>query len=659
MEDMEMKRHPMMIPLVGLVAGILISYSTGFSALIALFPIFGALAVYFVLLAISRNPTGAWKASSFHYVWIGLFFIGIGMIAESLDRPIIPNNFHYEDNRVICYVEDTKQFSSYERILVRLNKIVNSEGCETGQFVNTRGFIYTDASDVEPGDVVIVPSEFEKIAPDPNKRSTGIETNLAFNGIIVRQNIDSKKIVRQCHKDNIFTLTWRYRELLTQYIEKCGLEKSTCAFIIAVFLGDRSYIDPHVSQSFADAGISHMLALSGMHVGIIASIISLFLFPLNFTGKYKLRLIITVLLLWVYAILGGMSPSIVRACLMTSFTVMAILIERHNAALNSLFCASLILLLLSPNSIFQPGFQLSFFSVASILCFAERLNPIRRHQHPKLYALIALPLVSISATAGTWALCAFHFSSFPASFLILNLVALPLLPFFSFACVIYLCLCWLSVPADVLGRCIDVAYSCLCNSASWIGGDGASVISMHVSKVGVIAWLISLLVLAVAIGFKGNRNMKKYLFAGSVLSVAVSVFIIWATLPSPLPDGFIIQSKKGGISLVNYTNDREDMLYAPLGSISLFELHGYTLIVADAMPADRIKRDCDILIVGRNCPLNPDMLISHYSPKKIICHGSILPRRCKLIAAQCDSLDIPFHSLADDGPVEVCVKPLH
>ena len=202
----------------------------------------------------------------------------------------------------------------------------------------------------------------------------------------------------------------------------------TIAFYIATITGDDSFLTDDSREEYSRSGLAHILALSGLHVAIIATVIAALLFPLHLMRQRKLRYIITIVILWIYAIVTGLSPSVTRAVVMTSMFLIALMIERRNSSLNALCFAALVILLFSPMSLYSIGFQLSFCAVASILIFANRMNPISP-RHKIAYHFTSLITVSISAMIGTGLISAYYFHTFPVYFLLSNIIVLLILPF--------------------------------------------------------------------------------------------------------------------------------------------------------------------------------------------------------------------------------------
>lgn len=215
-------------------------------------------------------------------------------------------------------------------------------------------------------------------------------------------------------------------DLFRQGLFRSNLSNRNISFLNTITTGDTSVLLPSSRQIFSSSGLAHILALSGMHIGLIAWIITLALWPLKLTGRLWPSILITLIFLWAYAIATGMSPSVMRAVLMASFFSLAFLTHRQRGGINSLCAAVIALLIIWPDSLLSIAFQMSVAAVASILIFAEPLNPVPEHKknYHYLFNLIIIPL---SAFLGTSVIAAFYFHSLPVYFIFSNIAASILL----------------------------------------------------------------------------------------------------------------------------------------------------------------------------------------------------------------------------------------
>lgn len=200
------------------------------------------------------------------------------------------------------------------------------------------------------------------------------------------------------------------------------------AIFCAILLGDRSFISEKQYQEYVQAGAIHLLAISGLHVGIIAFLIGILCYPLQ---KLKYGSVIykftIVILLFAYALITGWTASVVRATVMFSLLSFAILSQRKTNTFNTLLLSLFLLLIIQPFWLFQTGFQLSYMAVFFILL----LLPLRKkiwNPNAKLLCYIRdLVWVSVSAQLGVLPLSIFYFKKFSIVFLITNIAIVPTL----------------------------------------------------------------------------------------------------------------------------------------------------------------------------------------------------------------------------------------
>ncbi|MEZ2415826.1 ComEC/Rec2 family competence protein [Muriicola sp. E247] len=196
----------------------------------------------------------------------------------------------------------------------------------------------------------------------------------------------------------------------------------------AILLGQRNDLDPEVYRSYKDAGAVHILAVSGLHIGILLLIIRFFLKPLmsSHFGR-STSMIVTLLILWVYALFTGVSPSVVRAVAMFSFITYALYLNRPTSAINILALSFLAILLIQPKFLFQVGFQLSYAAVFTIGWIYPLLIRFWRPRNRFIKRLWKLFAVSLSAQLGVLPLCLYYFHQFPGAFLVSSMLIIPFL----------------------------------------------------------------------------------------------------------------------------------------------------------------------------------------------------------------------------------------
>ena len=215
-------------------------------------------------------------------------------------------------------------------------------------------------------------------------------------------------------------LQWRHRLLLRLHSQ--SVDDDAYGVLAAMTLGDKTALSRQMRDAYAVAGLSHVLALSGLHIGIIYMLLTM---GGRGRRRYWLWQVAAVLGLWTFAFLTGLSPSVVRASLMLSICAVFSLGGRTGASVNLLCLAAMVILLCDASSLYDVGFQLSFVSVLSILLFMPLVNQLCPVRSRPLRWLRDVLGVSAVAQLGVAPLVAFYFGRFPTYFLLTNLIAVP------------------------------------------------------------------------------------------------------------------------------------------------------------------------------------------------------------------------------------------
>lgn len=243
-----------------------------------------------------------------------------------------------------------------------------------------------------------------------------------------------------------------YREKLLSLYRKLGFSGDELAVLSALTVGDKTELSESVRESYSIAGASHVLALSGLHIGLLYTLLFLLLKPAAKRGQAGrcVRAVCLLVFLWAFAFLTGFSPSVVRSVTMFSLLAFANIVDRQSFSLNTLAATAWLMLFCNPVWLFDVGFQLSFVAVTFILVMQQpiyHLFTIKNRVGKYVWRLMS---VSIAAQLGTAPLVMLYFSRFSVHFLLTNLVVIPLITIILYAAVAMLLLTplpWLQVIA--------------------------------------------------------------------------------------------------------------------------------------------------------------------------------------------------------------------
>lgn len=257
-------------------------------------------------------------------------------------------------------------------------------------------------------------------------------------------------------------------------------EGDELAVLRALSIGDKSSLTRDLRSSFRDSGAMHLLALSGLHVGLVYALLRWLLAPLGGHQAARLfRSAVILLSLWTYALITGMSASISRAVLMITFYELSGYLSGDRDGLSALAGSALLLMLFRPESPRDIGFQLSYTAVLSILLFYPRLSRCLQTRSRLLQKVWELLSVSICCQATCGVLAWMYFGSFPRYFLLTTLLAIPLT-----TVVLYMSAATIAIAG--LSSCITQLFS----ASSWL----ASLFdSLSGSAAAALHWLLHLL----------------------------------------------------------------------------------------------------------------------------------------------------------------------
>jgi competence protein ComEC len=260
--------------------------------------------------------------------------------------------------------------------------------------------------------------------------------------------------------DLLFTTKNSIIKLLDQYIE--GVQEAGIAE--ALLIGYKKNIDKPLLDAYSKTGIIHIIAISGMHLGMIYLLLLKLLYPLHKKKYYAIiEFILVTILIWLFTLLTGAAPSIVRAAIIFSCMSMGKLLKRKYNALNALAFAALCILFYNPLLIDDIGFQLSFAAVISIICFYLPIKKLLYIENKILILCWESTSITISAQILTLPLLLYHFHQFPIIFLLTNFIAIPISGVVLYLEILFLALTPIPQIASLLGKCIYLLLAWLNN----------------------------------------------------------------------------------------------------------------------------------------------------------------------------------------------------
>jgi len=394
------------------------------------------------------------KQVSIKVLFIYIFLLSAGYLLAFTNDPI-----HIPDDLAHC----SEQITFFKGEVVRKWKSGNKNrhvisiesGLKDGKWLKKQGkivLITNHETELEPGHYYLVKNKSHPMKSSENSYNIEFFNFYKNQGIFLQQYLQKGDFVALPQESRFSLVRFGYET--NNYFEgilKKRLDSLTFSVANALILGDKDDLSGETVMKFRHGGIMHILAVSGLHVGIIFLILQIFFGYLRKFkyGKYFYN-IIALSVLWGYAMVTGWSVSVVRATIMFSLFIGSGFFNRKNFTLNTTAFAAFCMLLYNPNNLFQVGFQLSFAAVFSILLFYDSFYLKWRPKNIILDYVWKLTCVSLAAQIGTFPLTIYYFHQFQPFFLVFNIVAIPYAAFLLFGGLMVIIIHPIDFLADIL-----------------------------------------------------------------------------------------------------------------------------------------------------------------------------------------------------------------
>ncbi|MCU0454975.1 MAG: ComEC family competence protein [Bacteroidales bacterium] len=481
-----------------------------------------------------------------------------------------------EESVISGYIEDfPEEKEKTFKILLRMESVITP-----GSHVPARGSILLYhrkdimSSSMRPGDRLTVRCRPLEITNRGNPYEFDYKFYMENSGIKYYAFTDSSRIsgyiVPARRKPAQGALI--VREKIIDMYRARGIEGERLALVAAITLGQKSMLEPEQKQHFIRAGVMHIMAVSGLHAVILSLFIMRMLFFLK--GRFAiLRVIITVVLLWVFAFVTGLTPSVMRAAIMFTFLQAGNLMKRPVNQVNSVLASAFVIILARPPVIFDAGFLLSYSAVIFIICFYRDfyMKLVFNRRLPDLIWQSAA--VTIVAQAGTLPLTIMLFNRFPTWFILTNIVIVPL----SSLVIIIGCLVPLTFPLEFISQP-------LANILDWLTG-----LTEHLTAAAASLPLST--IDNIGINVAGCCIMTLSIF------LTLRLALVRKSMPAALPlASWLLLAATGTASGIAVRNSCELVVYNTAGYSSVGIRNGRTLnLYTDSLPpGQEVNRHCAV-----------------------------------------------------------------
>jgi len=597
------------------------------------------------------------------------FFIGIGL-----------HFLHFQPNRANHYSHLLK--TEYNYVSGTVSKVLKSSAKNHKyefeiQSINQKKaagkiLIYNkndNPTQLKPGDLLLFESQLQSVPKNLNPYQFDYSNYLAnqhiFHQVFLKPN-DFKIIGNQ---STFASFTHFTREKLTSSFNHLNWKPETQAFINALLFGQKNHLEQETLTSFTDAGVMHVLAISGLHVGIIYMFIAFALKPLKCYKKGRLiELLLTLFLLWSFAAITGFSASVSRAVTLFSIIAIGRFWNKRSSVYNSIAASALLLLLVNPNFIFDIGFQLSYSAVLSIVLFQPFFERFYFSKNKVSRYCVDLILVSVAAQIGVLPLSLYYFNQFPVLFLVANILVIPLITLLLLLGVLTLILNFsfpmlAQFPAVIIEKIIDF----MTFYVGWISKFDTFIIR-NISFSASLCLVAYLMIACFLYWLYQKKNKALIYFLVSVILVQITY--VFSQTSAQLHHEMLIFNTKGSLFAIKKNEKTVFFSTSPedqIATISDYKRGNFTenstilpienvyqfgnrkILVIDASGYFKIGINPDVVVLIDNPKINLERVIKELQPKTIIADNSNSFYKINQWKQTCEQEKIPFHTTAEKG----------
>lgn len=540
------------------------------------------------------------------------------------------------------------------KVLLNINKDSLNHSFFIGENLQIASNLYANKSSKNPG-------QFDY--------SKYLENKSIFGQIYASGN--EIKIGSRIDKD-IWYYSDRIRQRIITNLEKNNFSKSELAVTLALLLGQQQDIGQDVLQDYQLAGAVHILSVSGLHVGFILLFINLLLKRLPKTKfNLYLKLVITIFSLWGFAIIAGLSPSVVRSAAMFSIVAIGMFLNRKTNIFHTLLVSMLLILFFQPSFLFDVGFQLSYLALFFILWMQPLLLQIWQPKNKIKKYFWDILTVSFAAQIGAFPLSIYYFHQFPGLFFITNLIVIPFLVIIMGWGVFVMIWAFFGNIPKIFTQILEL----LIQFMNWIIHWVASLENFIVKD---ISFNYNMLLCSYLVIFGFIIWFKKPSFHKLVFALA-SLFLfqicyfgsIWKNQQNQELIVFntkrsTIITNKNGSKLTVFANDSILKKAATNSLLKSYRVENFCsiakketlnnvlyfknkkILILDKSGA-YLNKNPDVLVTINSPKVNLDRLLLDLKPKVIVADASNYKSYVKRWKATCEKQKIPFHATAEKG----------
>ncbi len=523
-------------------------------------------------------------------------------------------------------------------------------------------------------DSILLSAGFKSLKPSLNPHQFNYKQYLARQGI--HQQVFLKKGSYKFlgkGRSSLRGLSAKIRSKINVALQKHPFSKNTLGVMNALLLGQRHDISNELRNDYVNAGAIHVLAVSGLHVGILLLLLNFLLKPIERIQHGQLiKMILVVGLLWFFALIAGGSASVVRAVTMFSFVAVGLSFKRRKTITFSLISSAFLLLLVKPMFLFDVGFQLSYLAVFGIVWVQPQLANLFKFKYWFFRKIWSLCTVSVAAQMGVFPLSLYYFHQFPGLFFLSNILIIPFLGAILMGGIFVIILSLSNMLPNYIAVFYNGIIEVLNALIHWISSKEAFLFQgISMSFLGMLAsYLFMIALFQICLKFNA-KNMRYFLFSLLLLQgillfeqiklVSKNEFIIFHV---PRKSIYGVRKGKGLFfktnqdikswqeitQIENYSVGEQLDFVEQQPVTNYFKIGNQDFLIVDSLGVYQVKGLKNPIVLLQNSPkINIARLIKFLSPKQLIADGSSYTSFVRKWEIVCVKRKVPFYYTGDKG----------
>lgn len=607
--------------------------------------------------------------------------IGLGMLAVAIVQPK-NNNLHYSlipatSNSIWeLEVREVLKTTNYSQRYIATVKSVNHHTA-SGKILASTSIKNNTSFKVD--DRLLFWGELQPIQPPSNPHQFAYDSYMATLGVY-----DQIKLlpVNYLNKNptsrSLFGKAASLRKVILSKLSTTAIGQQELGVVQAILLGHRTDLDTTLYDDYKNAGAVHILAVSGLHIGILLLILKFLFLPLELLKYGKtIAMVIIVLLLWAYAFITGLSASVIRAVTMFSFVTYALYLNRPSNIYNILALSMFFILLAKPMFLFHVGFQMSYTAVFAIVWIYPLLQ---KFWSPKSWLLKKgwqLLSVSIAAQVGVLPISLYYFHQFPGLFFVTNLVVVPFLGIILGGGLLVIILSLLNSLPNLLAFYYNTLIKTMNTVITWVAQQ-EDFLFEEIS----IDWIGMILLYALL--FYAVKSLGRPIFRRvSMLSLSIlllQLWTFWQVYLSNEKEQFVVLQQTANTVLLHQKGHKLTAMARDTAK-SKYLVSAYKIgeqlkshQFQDLVPGYRIGEDywyvidslgiyppanntSPVLLVTQSPKINMERLLDSVQPKQVIADGSNYLSYIHRWKKTCLQKEIPFYATSEEGAFLLSMLP--